>query len=53
MSVKEVLQEIIVENRDLDVGRIVEREIKIERINKKATILMGIRRCGKTTGMFQ
>ena len=30
MSVKEVLQEIIVENRDLDVGRIVEREIKIE-----------------------
>lgn len=28
MSVKEVLQEIIVENRDLDVGRIVEKEIK-------------------------
>ncbi len=33
MSVKEVLQEIIVENRDLDVGRIVEKEIKKVRLH--------------------
>ncbi len=53
MSVKEILQEIIIEHQSLPFPEIIKREIEIERIPRKATIVIGIRRCGKTTLMYQ
>ena len=53
MALKDILQEIIIEHQKLPELDTVHRDIKIERIPRKATILMGIRRCGKTTLMYQ
>ena len=53
MALKETLQEIIIEHQQLPLMEIVQRDIAIERIPRKATTLIGIRRCGKTTVMLQ
>ena len=53
MALKETLQEIIIEHQNLPLMDIVPRDIAIERIPRKATTLIGIRRCGKTTVMLQ
>ena len=53
MALKETLQEIIIEHQQLPLMEIVQRDIAIERIPRKATTLIGIRRCGKTSFMLQ
>ena len=53
MSLKSIIQEIIIEHQNLPPEEIVRRDIQIERIPRKATVLLGIRRCGKTTLMRQ
>ena len=46
---KEKLKEIMIEEWNEDLKNLVPREIKLENITGKATVLTGIRRCGKST----
>lgn len=51
---KEKLKEIILTNqRLLPTTGLIKRDIEIERINKKATIILGIRRSGKTSLLLE
>lgn len=49
----EVLKEIILEFLESDLQQKVERELKFSHLTGKATILIGVRRCGKSTLMYQ
>ncbi len=46
---KETLKEIIIEEWNEKLGNLVPREILLDSIPGKATILTGVRRCGKST----
>ncbi len=53
-DIKEKLKEIIVTNQSLlPVTDLIKRDIEIERLNKKATIVLGIRRSGKTSLLLE
>ncbi|MBO4409447.1 MAG: ATP-binding protein [Spirochaetales bacterium] len=46
---KETLKQIIAENQKGFNQRFIKRDLDIERIPRKATIVIGVRRCGKST----
>ena len=47
------LKEIILDNQSSKQNLGISRELELSRVDGKATILMGVRRSGKTTRMFQ
>ena len=49
----DVLKEIIADFQEIEYETGVQRHLKIEAISGKATICIGVRRCGKSTFMFQ
>jgi uncharacterized protein len=52
-KIKDTLKQIIVENQDLLPLSLIKRNLDIERIPKKATIVLGVRRCGKTSLLLE
>lgn len=48
-DVKEALKQIIAENQRSFSSSYVPRDLVIERIPRKATVVIGVRRCGKST----
>lgn len=48
-DIKEILKRIIVENQNRDDENLIRRDLEIERIPKKATVVLGVRRSGKTS----
>ena len=48
-DIKESLKQIIISNQSRPDEKIIPRDLQIERIPKKATVVIGVRRCGKTT----
>ena len=49
----EVIKDIILDNQNTDIVDSIPRELKIIPIKNKATICIGVRRCGKSTYMSQ
>lgn len=49
----EKIREIILDSQDFSINTGVPRQLNIEAIPGKATICMGVRRCGKSTYMLQ
>lgn len=47
------IKEIILDYQDLKLEPGVPRRLRIETVSGKATVLIGVRRCGKSTFMFQ
>ncbi len=52
-KLKETLKEIILQGQRCNVSTLIKRDLLIERIEKKATIILGIRRCGKTSLLLE
>ncbi len=52
-NIKEALKEIILGNQEQLPLSLITRDIEIERIPKKATVLLGVRRCGKTSLLLE
>lgn len=52
-KIKETLKEIILENQEIRTDNLIKRDLIVERIEKKATIILGIRRCGKTSLLLE
>ncbi|HOW51990.1 MAG TPA: ATP-binding protein [bacterium] len=50
---REKLKEIILDFHAQELPRTTPREMKLESVPGKATICIGVRRCGKTTFLFQ
>ena len=48
-NLKEVIKQIIIENQNRFSQNYISRDLHIERIPRKATIVFGVRRCGKST----
>lgn len=48
-NVKDILKEIIIGNQEQLPLSLISRDIEIERVPKKATVILGVRRCGKTS----
>ena len=48
-STKDILKQIIVDNQSRFNEHYIPRDLDIERIPRKATVVIGVRRCGKTT----
>ena len=48
-DIKDILKRIIVENQNRNDDNLIGRDLQIERIPKKATVVLGVRRCGKTS----
>ena len=48
-STKDILKQIIVDNQSRFDEHYIPRDLDIERIPRKATVVIGVRRCGKTT----
>jgi len=48
MTLKDTLKQIIVTNQNSFRESYNERELIVERIPRKATVIIGVRRCGKT-----
>lgn len=49
----EMLKEIILDFQDIELLTGVPRRLKTEPVNGKATVCIGVRRCGKSTYLFQ
>jgi len=49
----DILKEMIADFQELEFKTGVQRHLKIDAISGKATICIGVRRCGKSTFMFQ
>lgn len=52
-QIKETLKQIIVDNQESLPFPLIKRDLDIERIPKKATIVLGVRRCGKTSLLLE
>lgn len=52
-QLKETLKQIIVDNQNSLPLTLIKRDVDIERIPKKATIILGVRRCGKTSLLLE
>ncbi len=52
-KIKDALKEIILENQNQLPVSLIPRDIEIERIPKKVTIVLGVRRCGKTSLLLE
>lgn len=48
-NIKDTLKEIILGNQEQLPLQLISRDIEIERIPKKATVILGVRHCGKTS----
>lgn len=48
-----ILKEIILDLQEIDFDTGVPRSIKVVPVEKKATVCIGVRRCGKSTYMYQ
>ena len=48
-TIKESLKEIIIGNQTQPQTKLIPRDLEIERIPRKATVVLGVRRCGKTS----
>ena len=49
----DILKEMIADFQELEFETGVRRHLKIDAISGKATVCIGVRRCGKSTFMFQ
>jgi len=49
----EILKEIILEGQAFVPNEYVKRDLSVSVIEKKASILIGVRRCGKSTYLLQ
>ena len=49
----EILREIILDHQEIELATGVPRELLITPVPGKATVCIGVRRCGKSTFMFQ
>ena len=52
-AVQEMLKEIILDYQEIELATGVPRELRITPVSDKATVVIGVRRCGKSTFMFQ
>ncbi len=52
-QIKEILKQIIIDNQENLPLPLIQRDLEIERISKKATIVLGVRRCGKTSLLLE
>ena len=52
-AVQEMLKEIILDYQEIELATGVPRELRITPVADKATVVIGVRRCGKSTFMFQ
>lgn len=50
---KEALKEIILDYQDINLNAGITRHIEMTHVPGKATVCIGVRRCGKSTFMFQ
>jgi len=51
--VREIIKTIILDFQEVSLKTGVPRRLKAERIPGKATVCIGVRRCGKSTYLFQ
>ncbi len=50
---KQVLQEIMLDFQELQLETGTSRRLKLEAVPGKASVCIGVRRCGKSTYLFQ
>lgn len=49
----EILKEVILDFSEIDLDTGLPRRLQLERVPGKASVCLGVRRCGKTTYLFQ